>query len=458
MFENLTLKEKTLCFYDTFVNNVFSNISQHGIKENKCILCEGINIKDCLFWFNVDDYVFSCKFDQAEHYTNDKTKNLIYEKDLNSVILFTENENEFNLNDLKKIILYKNNVLHEIENIINNIRLYKSIKECINNIDFKIARCFMKRENLEEIVESIYDGRAAFIESTKINKNIPSFFYYGEAYNSDDLRTQRIFANKIYDSLTNFIIANMSNSERDILALYKSLGTNAFTQFTSENKKSLLSYALDMSNHIFKISTEFGPLEVEFVSKTKYGNTNNILAYDTDEKRILSFVDNPNNITVAELIELLRKKYNFIHELTHFIDDIMIGLNDIEYPNTREGNIAYLNDKDEQKAFLQSMISAFGGWLFKNRDHIQEENLNDSTYVLDLFRNEFLMNKNPILDNNTMSLFRKVYTYQNFSNKKDFDYQLCNCITKDHKDKTFTEETYISYYTRLLRLNESFYY
>ena len=175
-----------------------------------------------------------------------------------------------------------------------------------------------------------------------------------------------------------------------------------------------------LKNNTLFVNTILGDLPFEFTTKEKYNASDDVLlAYEDELNRILIFVSNPSKIKLIDLINILRRSSRFIHELTHYIDKIE---DHFDGKNDYEDNIEYLNLNDEFKANMQSIIYDFARYIFKNIHYIKQSfDLRKKEDVLSLFNLHFLVdNKNNVIDDEDLEMYRKQIYYLSDENKKIF--------------------------------------
>lgn len=454
--------------YNSLMKAVANRLLRGFIKDKSCSDLENEAIK-----VKCDDVKFIIFLDKAEYYGLDQDELMCYDTEHNALILFVSKQNEITEDEIATILLNRKEYEKRLNDLLKNVEVLDNSCNGLATYNLRDYCDCIKRPSLREMVSEFIDENFCSVffcctPELKLKKQLTEskfkhgdvFYFFHEAYNSDDLRAERQIASNIYDSIANCILSSMSQSEKDVYDIFKALGNEVYSiKSLPLNKQSKLSHVLNQANNIFVIDTPYGKLNVGFVGRDEYNTSKStLMGYDTELNKIVIFVDNPEKVTIGEIITLLRNKYRFIHELTHYIDAMTTGLNGIEHDDTNEGKLRYLNDKDEVKANLQASICAFGNWLFRNHREIQEKrkDLTQPRVIMDLYVNYFLRDKlEPVVDDKTLQIFNTQCSNLNVENKRDFIDQIFKCLVKDHKDGTFTEETYIDYYTRLLRLNET---
>lgn len=265
---------------------------------------------------------------------------------------------------------------------------------------------------------------------------------------SESLDNLRI-ADSIYRELRKFIINNVSEEERDIINFYKVYGDKAsFTYDVDEKRNTSLP-------KIFTISTILGKLNFEISDVDNYGlDDDTLLAYDDEKDTVILFVVDKNRVTIEDIINILRKKYRFIHELTHYIFK-MKGDSD---KNKFTNDIECLNSPEEVKANIQMLIYSFGSYLFKNSDLLQTYNLK-SEKDIDFLFNKFLGDDSfkNIVDSEDLEMMRKEVYYMYPENREMLYDNLHRYITDEYgtsEDIDYKESSLKNNLIRLIRLEE----
>lgn len=321
--------------------------------------------------------------------------------------------------------------------------------------ELKKLQQYSLEENLKMFWESGYISRMFCATPYLSKKKQWHSFYIHENYDdSNNLRKERKLAIKIFNDFQKFILARLSQQEKDLFAVFNTFGDDFFfsdCDRASREKSTFINY-LARNKNIITIPTDFGNLDFEFATRQSYGvSTNTLMGYEDELNRIVIFVNDINSISILELMTILRQRDYFIHELTHYIDNVTNGkLNRVNANNRTE----YLDDEDEQKAFLQAMIASFGAWLFKNQKDLQNYNFFDKKDVLSLFENKFLKGKlQKVIDTKSLELFNDFYNYISDTVRNKIKIQILNCIVKEHSDSSFTESKKRQNLIRLLRLS-----
>ena len=265
---------------------------------------------------------------------------------------------------------------------------------------------------------------------------------------SESLDNLRI-ADSIYRELRKFIMNNVSEEERDIINFYKVYGDKAsFTYDVDEKRNTSLP-------KVFTISTILGKLSFEISDVDNYGlDDDTLLAYDDEKDTVILFVVDKNRVIIEDIINILRKKYRFIHELTHYIFK-MKGDSD---KNKFVNDIEYLNSPEEVKANIQMLIYSFGSYLFKNSDLLQTYNLK-SEKEIDFLFNKFLRDDSikNIVDSEDLEMMRKEVYYMYPENREMLYDNLHKYITDEYgtsKDIDYKESSLKNNLIRLIRLEE----
>ena len=322
-------------------------------------------------------------------------------------------------------------------------------KECANTNDetelYPIVLKFLKYNRIADILYKY---------------PLQEYFELEEKLDSEQLTNKRKEAFNIFKTFKNYILQNLSQNERDMINIYKTFSTSAqFNYDIDEFKTSSIMNILD--NACITIDTIYGSLIFEFVTRNdKEIPEDYILGFDDETKKIIIFVNDNQNIKRLEILNLFSNSWQYIHELTHYIDDINDSLNKYNQNISQE---EYLNDPSEFKANLQMILGSFGRFLFKNNKLIDFTKLKDYDYIDYLF-DIFLEKKIDINFKNTenkstLKQFRICIFYLNKENKEEFYNQLHTYISEYYnteKDTDFTEAT-IQKFIKLFRLEESFY-
>lgn len=229
-----------------------------------------------------------------------------------------------------------------------------------------------------------------------------SFYLESEA---EDLAKERYDAQVIYSKFVNFLGLNMSKDERYILNLYRTYGQQALSRCYKQ-QNNIISFIpkLKANNYQIVQSSKYGKIVYEFNSHAELNVSNSlIMAYDNETYIIHLFVEDKEKIKLIEIIDFIRYKRRFIHELTHFIDDKLKQSKNLNYDfnNPKE----YINDPDEFKAISQQLVVAVGTYIKKYWKQINFDRLNDLNYIGDLLED--------ILGKNTRYYFK---------NKDDIDF------------------------------------
>lgn len=307
----------------------------------------------------------------------------------------------------------------------------------------------LPRKTLEEVVDGLFHNKRIF-PYLDWKWPINSFFELKENFllESEFLDKLKI-SNSIYKNLRDFIINNISKEERDILNLYGTYGDMAsFPYDVDEKRESIIPKE-------FTIDTILGKLDFKFGDHRQYNVSDDILlAYDDEKNYIILFVNDKDSIKTEDLINILRKHYRFIHELTHFIDKINENLEQFNYTN----DIEYLNSPNEVRANIQMLIYCFGRYLFKNHNNILNYNLKNERDIDFLFK-KFLndTSKNNVVDEDDLEMMRKEEYYMYPENKKKLYDSLHKYIIDEYgtdDDINYKESHTKENMIRLLRLEE----
>lgn len=325
----------------------------------------------------------------------------------------------------------------------------------ITNSIYEYAIKNLPRTPLLEVVKNIFDGKN-LVENLDLNYPIYPFFYIKEDLDNTPSEKNMKEAHDIYIILRNSILNNISKEERDIISLYMTYGSYAHHVVDIDEKRPS-KFMNFLNNNCITINTKYGKLIFEFTSRDQYNVGNETLcAFDTESKHILLFVNNLE-ICTLDLINILRRRNRFIHELSHYIDDINENLSYKDYDNTEAGEIAYLNDPSEFKADSQTIVYSFGHYLFKNQNMIKNYDLTNKKDIEKLF-NIFLTDNsnNNVVDSQDLSNFRIRIEYWKQENKEKFYDFLYKTIADTQNKIDYTEAEYKNNMLKLLTLEESF--
>lgn len=276
-------------------------------------------------------------------------------------------------------------------------------------------------------------------------------FYLNEDYNDNAL--ERKDAHVIYIQFLNTIKQYLTQEELDQINTFRAFHYNKAAILYAQ----MLNYPSSVP-HNFSINTKYGLLNFEFTERSKYTLDNNIiLAYNDDTQTILLFVDDINNITCKDILNIFRKKRRLIHEIIHFIDDRLNVLN----KNVPNDDYEYVNSPSEYKTISQDLISEFGRYLFKHYKNIDRNKLNNKEYIFDLL-NEFLSTSNKdylkrhteiqlfinfvslFSDVHKKELFNKIVEYLNYIYNTDKDIDLKDStLIKNQLIKLYRAESYL---------------
>lgn len=329
-------------------------------------------------------------------------------------------------------------------------------KDIIKDIYDDIIKSGKPRITILEAAKNVFKGKSNLGVALPYKYPYNSYFEIKEDFTLDNLTEDRKKALIIYKQFKNEILQNLTPEERDIYYLYNTHGDLASFKYDIDEQRIVDLQHL-LRNNTLVINTIFGDLPFEFTTKEKYNASDDtLLAYEDELNRILIFVPNPNKIKLIDLMNILRRSGRFIHELTHYIDNIedhYDGKND--YKNT----IEYLNLKDEIKANLQVMLWSFARYIFKNIYFIKQNfDLRKKEDIYKLFNSYFLKDtKNNIVDDEDLEMYRKQVYYLTDENKKWFFNEIYKYILNDFDINKPVEESYtVDYLLKMLRLEENF--
>ena len=332
----------------------------------------------------------------------------------------------------------------------------KDIKYYMKDI-YEYTTKNLSRKTLLEAVSNIFNNKP-LVTNLDWKWPIYRYFYIKEDFDNTPSEEEIYEADSIYHSLRNYILKNVSKEERDIIALYTVYGDLASFKYDIDEQR-LSDFNGSLYNCKADIKTKYGNLIFKFCGHDDYNVDSSVLAgYDNEEKAVIIFIENANNIKTIDLINVLRRRNRFIHELSHYIDDINKNLSYEEYDfKTPEGSIKYLNDPSEFKANVHSLIYSFGGYLFKNQNEIMKkydlQNNKDIDILLNVFLND--TSKNNVLDDEDLSIFRKCLAYWYPENKKKFYDFLHKTISNTQKKINYTESERKNNILKLLKLEET---
>ena len=314
----------------------------------------------------------------------------------------------------------------------------------------------LPRTSLLEVVDNVFEGKA-LIENLDWKYPIYPFFYIKEDFDNTPSKNDMREAHAIYIILRNTILANVSKDEKDIISLYATYGSYAHHAVDIDEKR-LSEFNKFLNNNCMTAKTKYGKLIFEFVDRNKYGvGDKTLCAFDTDTKHILLFLDDQSAMTTLDLINILRRRNRFIHELSHYIDDINENLSYEKYNDTEEGEIAYINDPSEFKADAQAIVYSFGGYLFKNQNKFKKYNLMNENDIDELF-NIFLTDNSydNVVDSQDLSNFRIRIEYWYPENREKF-YNFLHKTILDTQDKVdYSESERRNNVLKLMTLEETF--
>lgn len=329
---------------------------------------------------------------------------------------------------------------------------------------YKIIVQHLPEVTLESIIEKVMNNE--HIASLTYKFPIKPYIYLTEAFDSEQLTKERKIARNIYRSMLNEVFKNLSQNERDMIGMYKTYGSKAsFLYDVDEHRLSSVYHLLD-DNNSFIVDTDFGKLKFRFCERKEYNVDEDVLmGYDDELKAIVVFIEDGENITTKDVVDLFLDEGNkHLHELQHYIDDITGNMVHQTYdPSDLE---AYLNTIDELKANIQMILGTFGKFLFKNSNKINLDNLKDKNYITKIFN--IFIGKMPnlnryqnVVNKDTQSMFRREIHNLTSENKKEFYDQLYK-YTSDYygtdKDLNFDESRKKQELIRLFRLEETFIY
>lgn len=321
----------------------------------------------------------------------------------------------------------------------------------------KIIESNHPRLTIFEAAKAIFIGKPDIEIALTYGYPYNPFFEIKEDFTLDNLTADRQKASSIFESFKTKILQILTPEERDIYYLYNTHGDTASFQYDIDEQRIIENLPNMLNDHTIVINTVLGDLSFEFTTKEKYNaSKRTLLAYEDELNKVLIFVPNPDKIKLINLINVIRRKSRFIHELTHYIDIIE---DHYDGKNDYEDDIEYLNLKDEFKANMQAIIYDFARYIFKNIYYIKQKfDLRKKEDIKYLFDEVFLKaTKNNIIDDEDLKMHRKQVYYLNDENKKTFYDELYKYIINDFNTDKSIEESYSNeYLLKLFRLEESF--
>lgn len=326
------------------------------------------------------------------------------------------------------------------------------------NVDKSMKEFPRERESNVFVINKIIEGRPLVFLDWKHQLN--RRFYIKEDYTTKQLNEERIIAEKIYDDFRKFIITRLTKDEQDILNTYGVFGDIASFHYNEDGKRES-EFTKSLKNNRFILPTRFGDLPVEFAIPEKYGVDDNIImGYEDEQNLLILFISNEKIIRVEELIQILRRKHRFIHELQHYIDKMLKNWVDEKY-DISDYN-AYINNPNEVKANIQMIIYTFAHYILKNYKKVTEMyDLQKDRSIWMLF-NQFLEDKtyHNVIDEEDLDMINAYISYMNDDNKKlmykhIYEYIKTDFNPKDKKESIINNTR--AYIQKLLRLEESFY-
>jgi len=315
----------------------------------------------------------------------------------------------------------------------------------------------LPRTTLLEAVNNVFEGKP-IITNLDWKYKPYRFFYIKEEFDNTPSEKDMKEAHAIYIMLRNFILNAITKEERDIIALYIVYGDLAEFKYNVDQER-VSDFNKILENNKCTIKTKYGSLDFKFVNREIYNVSDETLAgYDTDEKCIVIFLDDFDNIKTVDLINILRKRDRFIHELSHYIDDINENLSKIKYGNSKDEQIKYINDPSEFKANSQEMVYCFGGYLFKNQNEITNKynlmNKKDIKTLFDLFL--YYYSQRNVLQADDLARFQTYIKYWKPENREKFYDFLYKTISDTQNKIDYTESERRNNMLKLLKLEETF--
>lgn len=225
----------------------------------------------------------------------------------------------------------------------------------------------------------------------------PTKEFYVESDNLVNLNSEqdakiRQITQVMYMKFINTLTSMFDKDDLNMLNWYRYDPNTADIKYThAKFIKSSINNKLPENKQIVQAS-KYGKIIYEFNSRKDFpGSETWLMAYDDSLPGIRLFVEDSNCISRNEVLNIIRNKRNFIHELTHFVDDKLKQLHKAEYNQNDVSK--YLNDPDEIRAITQQLTVMLGTYIKKYVKSIDLEKLNSADYVAELLE-ELLSTKN----------------------------------------------------------------
>ena len=263
----------------------------------------------------------------------------------------------------------------------------------------------------------------------------PTKEFYVESDNLVNLDSKqdakiRQIAQVMYMKFINTLISMFDKNDLNMLNWYRYDPNTADIKYTyAKFRKSSINDKLSENKQIIRAS-KYGKIVYEFNNRKDFpGSETWLMAYDDFLPGIRLFVEDNDCISRNEVLNIIRNKRNFMHELTHFIDDKLKLLHKVEY--NQNDISAYLNDPDEIRAITQQLTVMLGTYIKKYIKNIDLEKLSDTTYIAELLE-ELLSTKNKGYHKNKDEIEITTALFNNMS--EDTKKQIVNYLAEYLKD------------------------
>lgn len=231
---------------------------------------------------------------------------------------------------------------------------------------------------------------------------------------------QLIVIDQLYEEIKKFVLHDLAPEQIRVLSKYKvnrKFGNDRIN-YIKLSSKYLSRYKKIDDYYEFKIKTNFKELEYLpiRITKVKFGMR---AAYDDgigtkDKALYLFYIEDSFNLNTIK--DILDSKFDIVHELTHFLDDI----NSNEKAMQTIEKKSYYNKPLEIHAFIQMMLSWLKEYLdsFEGMNKFYKIKKSDLTTskILDII-NQYLYNP----DNNNPVFFYTVRDYNRMLLQKYFE-------------------------------------
>lgn len=230
---------------------------------------------------------------------------------------------------------------------------------------------------------------------------------------------QLIIIDDLYGEIKKFVLHDLSPEQIRILSKYRAdrkFG-NTRIEYTKLSDGYLRRYKKYEDCYEFKIKTGFDQLEYLPIRISKI-RLDMKAAYDDginskDKALYLFYIEDDFNLNTIK--DILDSKFDIVHELTHFIDDINTNGKALQQYNKE-----YYKDDSEIHAFIQMMLSWLKEYLdsFEGMNKFYKIRKKDLTpdRIKDII-NRYLNNSN----NNNPAFFYTVRDYNRMILQKHFE-------------------------------------